>query len=252
MTAPVLHVEQAMGTVFSFTVHPGTDLRPEVNDAIGASCERLHHAEALFSTWIPDSPMSSFRRGELAAASCPSEFAEVLDLCTEARQRSGSWFDPWSLPGGYDPTGLVKGWAIERALSVLIDAGVTSAMINGGGDIATWGRPASDAPWRIGIRHPWSEQALACIIEVESAIATSGTYERGLHLVDPHRGIPAVGAASASVTGPRLAFADAYATALAVGGDDAFDLIDGVEGYDAYLIRPDGSERASPGIAVVS
>ncbi|MHB1712918.1 MAG: FAD:protein FMN transferase, partial [Acidimicrobiales bacterium] len=141
---------------------------------------------------------------------------------------------------------------VERALDVLVEAGVPAAMVNGGGDIATWGRPPSGERWRIGIQHPWSETGLACIIEVDAAVATSGTYQRGLHLFDPRTRRPGTRAASATVTGPSLAFADAYATALAVGGDAAFDLIDDVDGYAAYLIRSDGSERLGGGITVVS
>ncbi len=241
-----------MGTVVSFTVYPDGGRGPEIDEALRAACGRLHHADALFSTWDPSTPLSRLRRGALPAGSCPPEFADVAELCARARDRSGGWFDPWALPGGYDPTGLVKGWAVEGALAVLIDAGLTTAMVNGGGDIATSGHPPSLHAWRIGIRHPWNQEALACIVEVDGAIATSGAYERGLHLIDPHRGTPAVRAASASVTGPSLALADAYATALAVGGDEAFDRIDGLDGYDAYLIRPDGTERWSPGIHVVS
>lgn len=68
--------------------------------------------------------------------------AEVLDLCENARRASGGWFDPWAMPAGVDPTGLVKGWAVEQALAVLHEAGMEAAMVNGGGDIAVFGAPA--------------------------------------------------------------------------------------------------------------
>lgn len=250
--APVTHVEQVMGTAVSFAIHPGPLAGVAVTDALRRACDVLHQADALFSTWIPHSPLSRLRRGQLSLAECPDEFEEVLRLCAVARDTSGGWFDPWAMPGGFDPTGLVKGWAVERALDPLVGAGVKGALVNGGGDIATWGNPPSGVTWRIGIRHPWREQGLACVITVDAAVATSGVYERGLHLVDPHTRQPEIRAASATVTGPTLALADAYATAVAVGGDPAFDLIDGLDGYAAYLIRPDGSERFGSGITVVS
>jgi len=250
--APMTHVEQVMGTAVSFSVHPGPLASLADAEALRSACDILHRADALFSTWIPDSPLNRLRRGELSPGDCPDVFDEVVGLCALARDKSGGWFDPWAMPGGFDPTGLVKGWAVERALNRLVDGGIESALVNGGGDIATWGDLPLGRSWRIGIRHPWREQGLACVITVDAAVATSGVYERGLHLVDPHTRQPAVRAASATVTGPTLALADAYATAVAVGGDDAFDLIDGLDGFAAYLIRPDGSERFGSGIRVVS
>ena len=155
------------------------------------------------------------------------------------------------MPGGVDPTGLVKGWAVERALAVLRAAGIPAALINGGGDVAAYGGPAPGEPWRIGVRHPWRPGALAGIIEVQAAVATSGTYERGSHLIDPHTGRAGSRAVSATVTGPSLTLADALATAVAVGGDEALGLVAGLEGYEGYLIRPDGSETGTGGITFV-
>ena len=250
--APVTHVEQVMGTMVSFTVHRGRHGGGELTEALGQACDILHRADTLFSTWKPDSTLSQLRRGELSVSDCPSEFNEVIRLCAHARDVSGGWFDPWAMPGGFDPTGLVKGWAVEHALDPLVAAGVDAALINGGGDIITFGHCPSGDSWPIGIRHPWHEDGLACVITVNAAVATSGVYERGLHLVDPHTGLQGARAASATVTGPSLAIADAWATAVAVGGDPAFDLIDGFGGYAAYLIRPDGSERFGHDITVVS
>ena len=153
------------------------------------------------------------------------------------------------MPGGLDPTGLVKGWAAEQALHILASAGVEAAMVNAGGDIALLGRPPGGS-FRVGIRHPWRPDALACVLHADAAVATSGCYERGRHLVDPKGGRLATGTASATVTGPSLALADALATALAVGGDEAFDVVASLAAYDGYLIRADGTERLGVGIVL--
>jgi thiamine biosynthesis lipoprotein len=243
-----------MGTVASFAVVPGIQRgypgQPgqAAATAIRAACAVLHEANAIFSTWDPQSPVSRLRRGEAAPSDLPEAVSEVLGLCASARRMSGAWFDPWAMPGGIDPTGLVKGWAVDQALAVLREAGMTAAMINGGGDVAVYGSPALGDPWRIGIRHPWRSGALAAVLEVPAAVATSGTYERGAHLISPFTGRPGSLAASATVTGPSLALADALATALAVGGDEVLNMVSELDGYDGYLIRADGSEDSTPGI----
>lgn len=241
-----------MGTVVSFAVRPGRLTEAELHTAIDAACETLRQADATFSTWNPDSPVSRLRAGELAEGAVPPEVTEVLALCRTARSLSGGWFDPWAMPGGVDPTGLVKGWAVERALGVLHRSGATAALVNGGGDIAAFGAPAPGSEWRIGIQHPWRRDALAGIIAVRHAVATSGSYERGGHLIDPATGQVASRAASATVTGSSLALADALATAVAVGGDEALAEIARADGYAAYLIRPDGTGARLGDIAFVS
>ena len=255
--------------------------------AIAAACQVLHRCDAVFSTWDTGSPVSRFRRGEATLGQMPPEFHEVLRECHAARGASGGWFDPWAMPGGFDPTGLVKGWATERALGVLRDAGLPGALVNGGGDVAAFGSPAGGQRWRVGIRHPWragraggrgrdrpgpvtEERGLEpaggsgpCAPGARprgkgvpprasiAAAATSGSYERGAHLIDPATGRPVSRAASATVTGPSLALADALATGVAVGGDEALAAVARLAGYAAYLIRPDGSETGTGGIAFV-
>jgi FAD:protein FMN transferase len=243
------HAETAMGTVFSFRVLPGGLAARTVTAAIQAACRTIHEADATFSTWDTGSPVSRFRRGEIDGGALPATVLDVLAECQAARSVSAGWFDPWAMPGGFDPTGLVKGWAVDRALAELRQAGVPAALINGGGDVAAFGSPAPGERWRVGIRHPWRADALACVVEAEAAVATSGSYERGPHLIDPHTGQPAARAASATVTGPRLALADALATALAVGGDPVLAAVAAVPGYAAYLIRPDGTETDTGGFA---
>jgi FAD:protein FMN transferase len=173
------HAEPVMGTVVSFAVRPGPLTDSHVRSAIQAACAILHDADAMFSTWEPRSPLSRLRRGGAQAGEPPAALAEVEALCQAARAASGGWFDPWALPGGYDPTGLVKGWAVDLALSALRQAGLPAALVNGGGDLAGYGSAGSGRPWRAGIRHPWRAGALAAVVDVPAAVATSGSYERG-------------------------------------------------------------------------
>ena len=181
---------------------------------------------------------------------CPPEVGEVLSLCAEVREQSGGWFDPWAAPGGVDPTGLVKGWAAARALAIIGAAGVAGAMVSAGGDVATIGSAGSGGPWRVGIADPWKRRdALLAVVEVAGAgaVCTSGTYERGQHLFSPHSGGFGAAALSATVVGPDLAVADGLATALAVGGDAALEVIDGLAGYEGWIVRPDGTDASTAG-----
>jgi len=215
----------------------------EISGQVAEAVATLHRADETFSTWKPGSPVSRLRRGELGRAQVPAELTEVLDQCAVARERSGGWFDPWAMPGGFDPSGYVKGWAAQNALAAFRSSAICGVLVNAAGDIASSGGPGDGTPFRIGITDPLAPNRLAEVIELTGAIATSGTYERGQHLIDPHSGRPAARAASASVTGPDLGLADALATALAVAGEAGLALIDGLDGYEALIISPDGSKR---------
>ncbi|MCX6362803.1 MAG: FAD:protein FMN transferase [Actinobacteria bacterium] len=249
-----------MGTVVSFslreaerTTADGAAVRDVAAEAALERAEaKLRWVDEVFSTWKPQSPVSRLRRGEIELDAAPPEVAEVLELCRTAREVSEGWFDPWSMPGGLDPTGLVKGWAAERALDEFKIAGVPAAMINAGGDIAAYGRPAAGRPWRIGIRHPLAEDRLLLMVELDGpgAVATSGTYERGEHLIDPHTGAPAYGLLSATVVGLDLAFADALATALFVSGGRLLERISRLAGYHGFTVSGDGIVRATRGLPV--
>jgi thiamine biosynthesis lipoprotein len=239
------HAEDVMGTVVSFEVRAGTLDEVATRAALDAACTILHDVDAQFSTWKPDSAISRMRRGELDRWAVPAKVAEVLRLCAEARELSGGWFDPWRLPGGVDPTGLVKGWAAERALARLREAGVAAAMVNAGGDVAAFGEPEAGRRWKIGVRDPRSAHRLLTVVELHGALATSGIYERGQHVLDPNTGRPGQGLLSASVSGPDLALADALATGLLAGGEPALDAVASVEGYDTLVVRDDGTLLAT-------
>lgn len=242
MGAPVehRHAEPVMGTVASFLV-VGEDVGVLV-EATAAACRVLHRADEVFSTWKPDSPMSRLRRQEITEGAAPPDVAEVLVLCREMVVRSGGWFDPWRMPGGVDPTGLVKGWATGRAALVLANGALAGGLLNVGGDIATFGGPAGGGPWRVGVRHPLSADHFTCVAALRgesSAMATSGAYERGEHVLDPFTGAPAAKILSATVVGPDLAVADAMATALYAAGEDGLDLVADLPGYEAWLVTAD-------------
>ncbi|MDE2282187.1 MAG: FAD:protein FMN transferase [Actinomycetales bacterium] len=228
----ITRAEPVMGTVVSFLVEPAGLADGVAEALLDEACAELHRLDDRFSAWKPASELSRIRSGDVDTPS--ALMREVIELCEVVRELTAGYFDPWSLPGGFDPTGLVKGWAAERALAVLADGGVTAALVNAGGDICV----VPGATYDVGVQHPSVRDALCAVIRVDVSAATSGVYERGEHLRHPFGG--PVAAVSATVVGGRLAIADAFATALAVGGIDVLDLVESTPGLEGFFITRDG------------
>lgn len=241
------HDEQVMGTIVTYDLYdndvPSKKLQHLLQEAIAV----LHEADNVFSTYQDDSPLSRLRRGDMTLEQCPIQVSQVMESCKVAKTITDGWFDPWSLPGGVDPTGYVKGWAAQRSLDVLRRSGIRGALVNAAGDTASFGGPQRDVRFRIGIVDPMATNRLTCVVESPGAVATSGTYERGGHLIDPYTGRPTSRAASATVTGTDLGLADALATALAVAGVQALPLIEGLDEYEALIIDYEGNSHTTTG-----
>ena len=175
------HREQVMGTVVTIDVFGEADevTRKEVYLRIARARAVLQRADAVFSTWKEHSPINQLRRGEITVAQAPPEVAAVLEGCTTVRGLSDGWFDPWAMPGGFDPTGYVKGWAAQRALGALSMSGIMGGIVNAAGDVVASGCPGQGRPFRVAIVDPTNRQRFVCVVELDGGIATSGTYERG-------------------------------------------------------------------------
>jgi thiamine biosynthesis lipoprotein len=148
------------------------------------------------------------------------DMAEVLDLCVDYERRSAGAFSAW-LPGrSFDPSGIVKGWAVQRMADLLVEGGAEHFCVNAGGDVVARGEPAPGRPWRVGVRHPDVADRMCVVLGVrDAAVATSGAYERGAHIVDGRTGRPADGLLSVTIVADDLTTADATATAaFAMGG----------------------------------
>lgn len=247
------HVEHVMGTVFTINAcfaRSEESARAEVLDA----CRLLHQADDVFSTWRTDTPLSRLRAGQITTADVPQVVHEVLDRGVEARRLSGGWFDPWAAPGGVDPTGYVKGWAGQRVLDSLREAGAGAALVNAAGDVAGFGEPGLDGPWLIGIADPHSPHDLVGAVRLDGeALGVSGTYERGDHIFNPHAGAAAsAGVISAAVLGPDLGMVDALATALVAGGGQALPHVSRLPGYSALVWFCDGRELVTGDFPLVA
>ena len=175
-----------------------------------------------FSTFKAASQVSRLRRGEMEISDASEYVQQVWALCEYARELTLGAFDPWKAEGGFDPSGLVKGWAAEVGAQMLVMAGAENVLINASGDLVLRGGKPDGGPWNIGIASPDDVEKYVKFFDlIDGSVATSGDYEKGAHIIDPHTGLIAIGARSASVIGPDGAICDALATALMVDGMDA-------------------------------
>jgi len=216
-----------MGMPISIHVR-GTDVdSPTVVLGVEAAFDLLRQADRLFSTYQPDSEISRIRRGELDPSQADPLVREVIRLCQQARELTEGAFtdqlpDDEGVPR-FDPTGLVKGWAADRAACRLAELLGASFCLNAGGDVVVGGTAAEagDRPaalWRVGIEDPRDRSRIAEVVELcHGGVATSGTAARGAHLYDPGTQTFVERTGSVTVVGPNLMWADVWATALFVG-----------------------------------
>jgi len=242
---PFCRTHVVMGSVASVHVHDDISeerLQIVVNDVF----DELDRLESMFSTFRRDSEISRINRGELHHLDSSREVIDVLDACVFMESISSGAFSCRRADGTLDPAGFVKGWAVERASRVFEHAGIRHWYLSLGGDMQLGeapethdGRPRG---WKVGIAHPTRVgEVVSGLLMQRGAVATSGTAERGHHIVDPRTGRPCDHWASLTVCGPSLTWADAYATTAFVMGASGLEWVHGFAGYTALGVRPDGT-----------
>jgi thiamine biosynthesis lipoprotein len=240
------YVAHVMGMPIRLALR-GRHAHDEVGRAAWAEVmDSLRAADEVFSTYRPDSVISRLGRGELTLADCPPEVTDVLDLGEQASRTSGGAFSVY-LPGPdgatvLDPSGVVKGWAAERAAEALRVLPSTGFCLSAGGDIVCRTEDPDEAPWRIGIEDPRDPQRLVAVVPVvDGAVATSGCAHRGQHVVDARTGRPPSGVASVTVVSASLAEADIDATSAYAQGRDAATWLARRPGRSGLVVWADGS-----------
>jgi len=237
-----VHEERVWGTVITF------DLRDEgldaarAREASAAAAEELHCIDAWLSPFREDSAVSLIRKDPRAQDTCPPPVREVIAACSSMTRLTRGAFDPWRAPGGFDPSGYVKGWGADRAAEILVAHGIPNVSVNAAGDVTCRGRAHPEADgWRIGVADPRDRhQIVGSVLVRDAHLATSGRYEQGDHIVDPRTGRPVIGVDSATVLAADGGLADAVATAL---------MVDGPAGLAHLVDRPISAQVISRGCA---
>ena len=198
--------------------------------------KRLRQIDARFSTYKPDSEVSRFSRGEISQKGLSAELKHVIKACREAEKWTDGYFSAWAA-GAFDPSGYVKGWAISEAGKVIENQGFKTYCISAGGDILSHSN--SDKIWQIGIQDPLDKSKILNKLSISNgAVCTSGSYERGAHIINPKTGRPADGLLSVTITGPDIIKADILATACFAMGQKAYAFMKKQTDYQAIIIDP--------------
>lgn len=245
---PALHrfVEHVMGMPISLALRGR-----HADDATGRrawadAMASLRDVDRVFSTYRVDSWVSRLSRGEVELGECPPVVAEVMALGDLAAEQSGGAFTT-RRPGPdglavVDPSGVVKGWAVERAATILRELVDTDFALSAGGDLVCRTLDPSAGPWRIGVENPHDTTRVLAVLPVRTgAVATSGTAHRGAHLVDGRTGLAPRGLASVTVVADTLTWADIDATAAYALGPEAATWLRTRPGRTALVVWADGT-----------
>jgi thiamine biosynthesis lipoprotein len=205
--------------------------------------------DAQFSPFKDDSEVCRFNRGAIGEADLTPRMREILALCEKARRETDGYFDITRPDGTIDPCGMVKGWAIRNAARQLADMGFSNFCVEAGGDIQCRGVNDEGKEWTVGIRNPFSRDAIVKVIQPRGqGVATSGNYIRGDHIYNPHTGrYGADDIVSLTVIGPDILEADRCATAAFAMGRQGIHFIESMPGLEGYEIDAAGTARMTSG-----
>ena len=201
----------------------------------------FEYVDRKFSTYKPESEISLINRQEVTLEQSSEDMQAIFTMAEQTRQETDGFFNI-DRNGLYDPSGIVKGWAIYTAAELLRQSGLEDYFVDAGGDIQVSGKNAQGQDWRIGIQNPFNPNEIVKVLSVQNCgVATSGTYVRGPHIYNPKNSDqPVTGIVSLTVIGPDIYEADRFATAAFAMGPAGIVFMETLVGFEAYMIDPNG------------
>lgn len=206
----------------------------------------FEYVDQKFSTYKSDSEISLINAGKITKENYSDDMREVMQLSDETKELANGYFDIVKPDGSYDPSGLVKGWAIYNASKIIDREGIKEFYVDAGGDIQANGRD-----WRVGIKNPFNQKEIVKVISIKDmGVATSGNYIRGDHIYNPHNGEEIIrNIASLTVVGPNIYEADRFATAAFAMNEKGIDFIENLDGFEGYMINSTGIATMTSGFS---
>jgi thiamine biosynthesis lipoprotein len=202
-----------------------------------------------FSVYKKDSEIMQINRKEILLKNSSADMQEIFHLAEQTKQETDGYFDIINRSGVYDPSGIVKGWAIYKASKIIEQAGFKNYYVDAGGDIQVGGKNSKNKQWKIGIKNPFNqEEIIKAVYLDDQGIATSGTYIRGQHIYNPKsKSSDITEIVSLSVIGPNVYEADRFATAAFAMGKAGIHLIERIKGLEGYIIDSSGVATMTSG-----
>ncbi len=218
-------------------------------DTINNVFDYFIQVDERFSTYKDKSEISLFNRREITPQQLSPEMKDVLRLAARTRDQTNGYFEIRKADGTLDPSGIVKGWAIQKAAKMIRTAGFENFYVEAGGDIQSAGINEEGREWRVGIRSPFNSDDIIKVVEPRGqGMATSGTYVRGQHIYNPHAPEkPIEDIVSLSVIGPDILEADRFATAAFAMGESGIYFIENLAGFEAYMVNAKGIATQTTG-----
>lgn len=233
-----------MGMPITIQIADSNVKKKDIEDIYGY----FEYIDQKFSTYKPESEISQINKGSLKKHQYSKDMKEILLLSNKTKQETSGYFDIFH-DGKYDPSGLVKGWAIFQAFKLLKKKGFKNFYIDAGGDIQAFGKNNKGQLWKIGIRNPFNQKEIVKVILITNkGIATSGTYIRGQHIYNPHDPKEKLeDVVSMTVIGPNVYEADRFATSAFAMGRKGIEFIENMPGFEGYMIDKNATATYTSG-----
>jgi thiamine biosynthesis lipoprotein len=227
---------------------PQMDANNSLNNTIAKAFDYFTYIDNTFSTYKENSEIMKINRGELKLEDASKDMREIFRLAEQTKNETGGYFDIVNHDGKYDPSGIVKGWAINNAAKLIREDEFENYYVEAGGDIQVNGTNDKGEKWAIGIKNPLNQSENVKVVYLTNeGIATSGTYIRGQHIYNPHdRNERFDDIVSLSVIGLNIYEADRFATAAFAMGRKGIEFIEGMnkEGeprtFEGYMVDSKG------------
>jgi thiamine biosynthesis lipoprotein len=216
------------------------DATPEVFDKV---FEYLGYVDKTFSPFKPESEISKINRGEIAEKDWSQDMKIIFNLAEKTKKETDGYFDIADNNGKYNPSGIVKGWAIYNAAELLLKMGFKNFYVNAGGDIQFYGKNGEGKLWKTGIKNPFNQKEIVKVVYLKDGegIATSGNYIRGDHIYNPKNRKKIIDEiVSFTVIGKNVLEADRYATAVFAMGKNGINFLNNISSLSGYMIDKNG------------
>ena len=222
---------------------------PVERATIDATFDLFIAVDEKFSTFRAESEISRLNQGQVQESELTSDVHEVFALARQTEKQSHGYFNMRRADGRLDPSGIVKGWAIARAVAHLHEMGLKNFFVDAGGDVQTSGVSGDGTPWRVGIRSPFHLGEIIKVLEPAGCgVATSGSTIRGAHIWNPHAPQEKLDdVLSITVIGPNVLEADRFATAAFAMGRKGVNFIEALSGFEAYQVDALGEATLTSG-----